>query len=269
MSGRGRCCRSEARRDLDSEVLEPACEALKAMSVKTKGLSKSLTGAIAGILVTAWAWVFILSLGMNEIPELDGAARCATHQDEVAAAVCERCGDFYCLWCQSSEQGLCLRCERLISPALKTAMAWTLGGAFGVLVAMVLGQWTFMPILNVFLFLYIGPFVLVFWSLMFLLWSHCLWSGRQETPKLSYGLMGFVVLTQFWYVLIGYSYFFRWQSIAYFFVVLGFFCVWLVVMLFVTQRQRHAPSFFGNLAFHWLLFSYIAGAYLPWFGEFL
>lgn len=192
---------------------------------------------------------------------------CAEHKTEYAIGVCDHCGITICRDCVTGPGTRCQPCGKRDFEPVPHARRWTL--AAGIIVqAVALASGLFMlPIPSLILLALTGPLFLGAWVVVFQIWNHGLNWGRAETPLHSWILVFSVVILQASYFLANPLDSLRYARPEVYEMAVAIFLAWAVFLCVLFSFQRRRPSFFGNLAVHTILFSYIAGAFLPYFGE--
>src|SRR5260370_29293704 len=115
---------------------------------------------------------------------------------------------------------------------------------------------------------HLGMLAIAIPSLLFFAWNPGLLTGIDRIPKRTYALLVVAVtLDPMWFVG-GWRYGLQYQGPLYTRVVCALNVVWIALLgLMCVRYWRKEPSFKANLAFHWVLFAWLAWYAFPYLGE--
>ncbi len=151
---------------------------------------------------------------------------------------------------------------------------WTLAvtavlGIPGILALTVGTVGVLMP-LPTYLFLlgyFVGAAAFALVPILFLVWCRSLFSGDPIVPRRSLWALAVLTVLSVWYFVIAWPYGLRHQGHAYTMFVLAANAAFLATIAALGVRARRQPSFAVSLAFHGLLFLWLAWYAFPSLGE--
>jgi hypothetical protein len=103
--------------------------------------------------------------------------------------------------------------------------------------------------------------------LIFFAWNPQLFRGDGQIPKRSIALVILATACNMIWFVTGWNYGLQYQGPRYTAFVFVANILWLVVLVIAFLRFWRAPSFGGNLLFHWMLFAWLGWYAFPYLGE--
>jgi hypothetical protein len=104
-------------------------------------------------------------------------------------------------------------------------------------------------------------------TLLFFAWNPQLFRGEGQIPKRSLVLLGLAAACNVFWFVGGWQYGIKYQGPQHVYFVCVANLLWLVLLCVAMLRYWRAPSFVGNMLFHWTLFSWLAWYAFPYLGE--
>ena len=116
-------------------------------------------------------------------------------------------------------------------------------------------------------FFLVGHLAVVLPALLFWAWSPQLLAGESYVPKRSVALLGTLTIATPAYFLAGWRYGIRYDGLLHVIGVAVLNAAVLLILWVRLHRARSRPSFGASLAFHALLFGWLAWCAFPNLGE--
>jgi hypothetical protein len=128
----------------------------------------------------------------------------------------------------------------------------------------ILSPYPFLLLVPLFLF---GRLAVVLPALLFWIWSPQLFAGESLVPKRSAALLGILTIATPAYFAAGFRYGIKYDGQLYVVGVAVLNVAALLILWIGLRRARSQPSFGASLAFHGLLFAWLAWCAFPNLGE--
>lgn len=152
-----------------------------------------------------------------------------------------------------------------------SGLALVIPASLGLLVSRVPTIFCPFPALTVlpsFLLASFYPAAVIIPSLAYWLWISGLFRSKGKFPKRSYWLLGTAILLSVVWFFVGWKDGLHYQGFRYVIAVAIANVVWIGILIAMFARyRRREPSFMASLAFHSILFAWLAWYAFPYLGE--